>query len=267
MSSSKQQYEVIDKHLANADLQPNDFAILGVKKNNAKQGDWVRIACAEYIPRDNSNAQQENTPTERHLTIGRGDDRWFSEKIQRVWHSLTIEDIKVEYPDHPAILEAAKMALESESYVLLKDEDGKPIINPTRVFPDDEELRYRLKIIEAHTPFGDIEEYPAEDAAKQTTEGEYFFKYHPMKDENGREYDIAKAIFRDTQIVCGTPKHQLIVADGVTPDLEDLSYDAQASASGLPRLDKSRLKPKQPMPELDQTTKDQQPAPTVNINK
>lgn len=225
-------HELLDEHLAQVDLKANDFAILGVRPTETEG--WVQVAVAQKVVRDNDISEDVVKGRRINFRIGRGDDRISGNKPRRAWDHLTFADVKVKYADTPEVIAAAETALKSDDYVLVSDDDGKPIINPTLQYGD-MTLPYFIDIWEDHQPESDWSVKNMKRAAKQTPQGLYLYKNRggTLVDgvwEGGKNY----VIFAHTAVHVGDQSEALrdfMEHDGATSDISVLQVMPGTSAS------------------------------------
>lgn len=228
-------HEVLDTHLAKVELGNNDFAILGVRPT--QRSGWVQVAVAQKIAREGDIGETVVKNQRIEFRIGRGDEAFSGSKPQRAWDHLTYEDAKVKYANTPEVISAAEQALKSDDYVLVSDENGKPIVNPTLTYKG-MELPYNLDIWEDHQPENEWSVKNMKRAAKQTPEGLYLFKNRGGTLSNGTWIGGENfAIFRHFAVQVCTPdqaRREYIEHSGAVQDLSVLKVvPATAAASGF----------------------------------
>lgn len=225
-------HDMIGEHLAKVKLQPNDFAILGVRPTDNPM--WFQVAVAQHIPRDNDQATPEVTSAGRkRFGRGKGDPNWGQSKALRHWDTLTLEDIKLQYKDVPEVIEAAEACVQAKDYVLVSDENGNPIVNPMYEDTDGTKYKFNLDMWEDHMVETEWDVNNITSSAKQDGNGNYLFKNYGGELVNGN-YQGGKnyAIFRHFDVVAGEPRREPIKHDGAVRDVKVLKLKTPDTTGG-----------------------------------
>lgn len=176
----------IKERLENLDLKPSETKIIGVRPT--KNAMELQLVFAEKIDRPSNRGALAD--------FNSSDERFGSNNAQPVWMKAMLADVAKLLPE---AVNACKQAIENQDYVTLD------ITNPTIAGQ-----RLRVEITETHKP-SKWELANLGLAAKQDGEGNYLHRNN-------------FAIFVDSEIVKGAPKHRFIHHTGKTRDVYELDY-------------------------------------------